>query len=79
VLSPSQMPTGTTHTTTVALLMMAFLFIPALVFVSRPIAYESLWFAIAASLLCAILAGLNWARLSNLTIPTIAGRRNRAG
>jgi len=63
-----QKPTGTGYTTTVALLIMAFIFIPAVLVASRPF----LSLASACSALCVILAWVNWKKSSRLTIPSIA-------
>lgn len=72
-----QKSTGTGYTTTVALLVMAFIFIPAVVVASRPIGYASVSLAVACSALCVVLAWANWKKSSQLTIPSIAieGRR----
>ncbi len=68
----SQKSTGTGYTTTVALLIMAIIFCPAVLIASRPIGYVSLSLAIACSALCVILAWVNWKKSSRLTIPSIA-------
>lgn len=67
-----QKSTGTAYTTTVALLIIAFIFCPAVLVASRPVGYVSLSLAIACSALCVILARVNWKRSSRLTIPSIA-------
>lgn len=64
--------TGTGYTTTVALLVMAFIFIPAVLVASRPIGYVSLSLATACSALCVAFAWANWKKFSQLTIPSIA-------
>lgn len=63
--------TGTTYTTTVALLLVAFLFVPAVWAVSRPSGYLSMSVAIGCCLLCTGLAWVSWSRFSRLTIPSI--------
>ena len=73
-----QKTTGTQYTTTVALLLVACVFSPAVLAVTRPIGYVSLSFATACSALCLLLAWLNWKTSSRLTIPTIANQQVRA-
>jgi len=71
MLDPQQKPTGTTYTTTVALLSVAFVFIPAALAFSRPFGYLSLSVAIVCSALCLTFAWLNWKKSSQLTIDSI--------
>ena len=73
-----QKTTGTQYTTTVALLIMAFIFCPAVLAASRSAGYVSLSLAIAFSALCATLAWLHWTKFSRLTIPSIAIQRTNA-
>jgi hypothetical protein len=54
------------------LLTVAFIFIPAVLVVSRPFGYVSLSLAIACSALCATLAWVNRKKSSQLSIPSIA-------
>ncbi len=68
----NQKSTGTRYTTTAGLLIMAFIFCPAVLVASRPVGYVSLTLAIACSALCVILAWVNWKKSSRLTIPSIA-------
>jgi hypothetical protein len=68
----SEKSTGTGYTTTVAFLLVAFIFSPAVLIVSRPFGVISVSLAIACSALCVILAYVNWKRSSQLSIPTIA-------
>ena len=68
----NQKSTGTRYTTTVGLLIMAFIFCPAVLVASRPVGYVSLTLALACSALCVILAWVNWKKSSRLTIPSIA-------
>jgi hypothetical protein len=68
----SQKSTGTGYTTTVALLTVAFIFIPAVLVVSRPFGYVSLSLAIACSALCVTLAWVNRKKSLQLSIPSIA-------
>ena len=66
---------GRDHTVTVALLAAAFIFIPALVAVSRPLSYSP---AIGASILCATVAWFHWKRSRKVSTPTIATEREAA-
>ena len=70
-----QKPTGTEYTTTVAFLVVAFIFVPAVLFVSRPLGYISISLAIACSALCVALAWVKWKRSSQLSILSIATER----
>jgi len=65
-----QKSTGSGYTTTVAFLVVAFLLIPAVLVISRPLGYVSISLAVAFSALCIGLAWFNWKRLSQLSIPT---------
>ncbi len=67
----SQKSTGTGYTTTVAFLLVAFVFSPAILIISRPLGYMSVSLAAAFSALCIILAWVNWKRSSQLSIPSI--------
>lgn len=66
-----QKSTGTQYTTTVTLLLVAFVFIPAVLIASRPVGYVSLGLAIACSGLCAAFAWVRWRWHSQLTIPSL--------
>lgn len=70
--------TGTSYTTTVALLAVAFIFIPMVLIVSRPFGYVFLCFAIGCSLLCVTLAWKLWKKLSQLSISSIVIQPGRA-
>jgi hypothetical protein len=63
--------TGTQYTGTAAMLILAFIFIPAALIFSRPLGYLSVFLAAAGSALCVVLAWLNWNRHSQLTIPSL--------
>jgi hypothetical protein len=65
--------TGTRYTTTVAFLVVAFIFIPAILVVSR--GHVSISIAIACSALCVALAWVNWKSSSQLSIPSITAQR----
>lgn len=69
-----QKATGTQYTMTIALLLVAFVFSPAVLFVLTPIGYVSVSLAIACSVLCVGLAWGNW-KNSKLTVPSIAAPR----
>jgi hypothetical protein len=72
MLQESEKSTGTGYTTTVAFLLVAFVFSPAVLIVSRPLGYVSVSLAIACSVLCTLLAWVNWKRASRISIPSIA-------
>lgn len=74
----NQKPTGTEYTTTVAFLVLAFLFSPALLLLSGPLGYVSLTLAVACSVLCVSLAWLNWRKYSKLTIPSLETGRAKS-
>jgi hypothetical protein len=69
--------TGTEYTTTVALLVLAFIFSPAILIVSGQFGYWSVSLALACSALCVALAWVNWTKYSRLTIPTLEPTRVR--
>jgi hypothetical protein len=70
---------GTRCTTRVALLLIVFIFGPAVVEALGPVGYISLSLAIACSLLCVVFAWANWKKSSQLSIPSIAipGRKTK--
>ena len=74
MFDPPLKSTGRQYTTTVALLAVAFLFIPAVLVAERPLGYLFLSLALACSALCITLAWVHWKRSSQLTIPSIAIR-----
>ena len=78
MFDPYQKPTGTGYTRTVALLAVAFVFIPCALMMSRPVRYATVSVAVACSVLCVSLAWANWKKFSQLTIPSILTRRERA-
>ena len=73
MLVANEKHTGTNYTATVALLIVAFIFIPAILIVSRPFGNVSLALAIACSVICIGLARMNWMKSSQLSISSIAG------
>lgn len=72
-----QKSTGTSYTITVALLAVAFIFIPAVLVVSRPFGYVFLSLAIGCSALCVIVAWRLWKKWSQVSIPSIASQQGR--
>ena len=68
----SEKSIGRGYTTTVAFLLVAFVFSPAVLIISRPLGYESVSLAIACSGLCTVLAWVNWKKSSRISIPSIA-------
>jgi len=78
MFDPHQKSTGTGYTGTVALLAVAFLFIPGALMMSRPVGFATVSIAAAFSVLCLSLALVNWKRSSQLTIPSILTERERA-
>lgn len=71
MFDPHQKSTGTRYTTTVALLILAFIFRPAVLVISRPFGYVTLSLVTACSALCVTLAWVKWNGSSRLTIPSI--------
>lgn len=69
-----QKATGTGYTTTATFLVVAFVFSPAVLVLSRPVGYVSVALAIVCSALCVALAWLNWRKSSQLSIPSIASQ-----
>lgn len=66
-----QKPVHDRYTATVALLLMAFIASPALLFVSRPAGYLAVWGALALSILCTGIAWTQWKWNSTSAIPSI--------
>jgi hypothetical protein len=71
VFALNEKPIGTSYTATAALLILAFIFIPALLIFSRPFGYLSLSAAIACSVICFALAAISWMKFSRLSISSI--------
>ena len=78
MFDPHQKPTGTGYTRSVALLAVAFVFVPWTLMMSRPVGYATFAGAVACSVLCVSLAWANWKKSSELTIPAILSQRERA-
>jgi len=73
-----QKPTGTDYTMTAALLLMAVVLIPAILFLSRPLGYGSVALALACSVMCVALARIRWKKHSQVTIPSLETRHPRS-
>jgi heme O synthase-like polyprenyltransferase len=73
-----QKPTGTAYTTSVAFLVVAFIFIPAILLVSRPLGYVSVVLAAVCGAVCVALAWVNWRKSSQISITSIADRKAAA-
>ena len=71
----SQKSTGSGYTTMVALLAVAFVFIPAFLLMSRPFGYGLASLALACSATCSGFAWMNWKKSSRLSRPSIVGDR----
>lgn len=76
MLVANENPSGTNYTATAALLIVAFIFIPAVLIVSRPFGDVSLAAAIACSAICVGLARINWMKFSRLSIASISRSGN---
>jgi hypothetical protein len=70
--------TGTQYTLTAALLLLALVFTPAFVMLSRPVGYLTITLAIACSAVFLASSRLSWTRYSQLTIPSIAAPQGRS-
>jgi hypothetical protein len=73
-----QKSTGTQYTVTVAYLLVALVFSPAVLLLTRPLGYVSVSLAIVCSVLSLVLARMNWKNSSRLTIPSIATETGRS-
>jgi hypothetical protein len=67
--------TGRDYSLTIALLAVGALLVPASMFANRAAGSGALTIAAAGSLVCLVLAWVNWKRNSQLTIPTIEDER----
>jgi hypothetical protein len=74
MFDPHQKSTGTGYTSTVALLAAAFIFVPAGLFISRPVGYVLISLAMICSALCVTFAWTNWKKSSQLTMPSIMSK-----
>ena len=68
-----QKSSGTRYTTTITLLIMGFVFCPAVLIASRPVGYLSLSLGVACTALCTTIAWANWKR-SRLAIRSTASQ-----
>lgn len=66
---------GTVQTTAIAFLAVAFIFIPAVLVVSRSFGYVSLSLGIGCSAMCGAFAWANWRKYSRLTAASLSTRR----
>lgn len=71
MLNIKQKYVGTQYTMTVAMLIVAFVFSPAVLLLSRPFGYVAPSIALACSAFCVAFAFINWKKHSELTIPSI--------
>ena len=69
--------TGTQYTPTVALLVVAFVFCPAVLMLSRPFGSVLLITVLGCTVLCATLAWFSWKKLSRRTLASIVVRESR--
>jgi len=72
MFDPQQKSTGTGYTTTVALLAVAFIFVPLALILLRPFGAVSVVLAITCSAICTTFAWFNWKKSSQLTIRSIS-------
>jgi len=77
MFNPCQKSTGTSYTTTVALLIVAVVFSPAVLVASRPIGHVALSLAVACSSLCVALAWVSWRKSSQLSIPSFGDPQSK--
>jgi hypothetical protein len=77
MLKTHQKYAGTRYTATIALLLVAFVFTPAILMLSRPFGYVAPSLAAACSALCVIFAWINWNRHSELTILSMTSPRSK--
>jgi hypothetical protein len=65
---------GTTQTTAIPWLVIAFIFIPAVLILSRSFGYLPLSVAIACSMTCLAVAWVNWRKYLRLTMRSVSVR-----
>jgi len=73
-----QKSTGTGYTTTVAFLVVAFIFSPGALIFSGQYGYIPVSLAIACSAICIVMAWVTWRKLSQQSITSIAAGDARA-
>jgi hypothetical protein len=71
MLDSYQKATGTRYTATVALLVLALIFIPAMLILLHPVGYDSMSLGALSSASCLGFAWRNWKKHSQLTIPSL--------
>lgn len=69
-----QKPVHDRYTATVALLLIAFIASPLVLFLSRPAGYAAVWAALAFSILCSGVAWTQWKWNSTSAIQSIIER-----
>jgi hypothetical protein len=74
MISSHQKSTGTSYTTTVALIAAAVLS-PTVLAMSRPVETSAISLAFGISGVCLILAWINWRRASHLSIPSLTDQK----
>ena len=77
MLDSYQKSTGTQYTGTAAFLILALVFIPAMLMLSRPVGYDVVWLGAICSVLCVGCAWRNWKKHSQLTIPSLETLKSR--
>ena len=77
MLDSYQKSTGTQYTGAAAFLILALIFIPAMLILSRPVSYGSVWLGAICSALCVCCAWRNWKKHSQLTIPSLETLKSR--
>ena len=77
MLDSYQKSTGTQYTGTAAFLILALIFIPAMLILSRPVSYDFVWLGAICSALCVGCAWRNWKKHSQLTIPSLETLKSR--
>jgi hypothetical protein len=78
MLNSQQKYAGTQYTMIVALLVVACVFSPALLLLSRPFGYVAASVALACSSFCVAFAFIHWKKYSELTIPSITSALPRS-
>ena len=78
MFATQQKSTGTGYTTTVAFLVVAFIFSPAALMFSGHFGYIAVSLAITCSALCVVMAWVTWRKSSQLSMPSIASQDARA-
>ena len=73
MFDPQLESAGRQYTRTIAFLSVAFIFSPAVLFLSRPVGYLSLALAFGCSVVCVNLARINWKRYSRVSLVPILG------